>query len=162
LEIPSEIKERPSVRAHLLAAFAGGATAALLVTAAVWQYARPRNYEECMLHEMHGQQPHMYTLANKLCARRFGVEFSINLATSFTWEPDGEAVRVAVAEPNSDFAITRAFFRFSEKSCAEAKDRDYADEVAGFSPTGDTFVVRPPEGVKPICMIGRVTRARFR
>jgi hypothetical protein len=115
-----------------------------------------------MLQEMQGQPAHLYMIANKLCARRFGVEFSINLATSFTWEPDGEAVRVAVAEPNKDFAITRAFFRFSEKSCAEAKDRDYAEEVAGFSPTGDTFVVRPPDGVKPVCMIGRVTKARFR
>ena len=28
--------------------------------------------------------------------------------------------------------------------------------------TGDTFVVRPPDGVKPVCMIGRVTKARFR
>jgi hypothetical protein len=162
LELPSDIKGRPGVRSHLLAAFAGGATAALLVSAALWQYSRARNYEECMLQEMQGQPAHLYMIANKLCARRFGVKFSIYLATSFTWEPDGEAVRVAVAEPNKDFAITRAFFRFSQKSCAEAKDRDYAEEVAGFSPTGDTFVVRPPDGVKPVCMIGRVTKARFR
>jgi hypothetical protein len=150
------------MRLNWLAAFAGGATVALLVSAALWHLARPRTYEECMLQEMLGQQAQMYVIANRACSRRFGIEFPINLATTFNWVPGGEVVRVFVAEPNREYAITRAFFRFSAKECAEAKDRDYATEVAGMSEEGDTFVVRPPEGVKPVCMIGRVSKARFR
>ena len=150
------------MRLHWLAAFAGGAMVALLISAALWQLARPRSYEECMLQEMLGQHAQMYVIANRACSRRFGIEFQINLATTFNWTPDGEVVRVFVAEPSREYVITRAFFRFTAKECAEAKDRDYADEVAGVSEDGDTFVVRPPDGVKPVCMIGRVSKARFR
>jgi hypothetical protein len=150
------------MRLNWLAAFAGGATAALLVSAAVWQFSQPRSYEECMLREMLGQHAQMHTIANKYCARRFGTEFAMNLATAFSWTPDGDVVHVFVAEPNRDYVITRAFFRFTATACADAKDRDYGEEVPGVSEKGDTFVVRPPEGVKPVCMIGRVTRARFR
>ena len=35
-------------------------------------------------------------------------------------------------------------------------------EVAVASEAGDTFVVCPPDGVKPVCMMGRVSKARFR
>lgn len=150
------------MRLNWLAAFAGGATAALLLTAAVWQLSRPRSYEECMLQEMLGQHAQMYVIANRHCSRLFGIEFPINLATTFNWMPDGDIVRVFVAEPNREYVITRAFFRFSATECAQAKDRDYATEVAAVSEHGDTFVVRPPEGVKPVCMIGRVSKARFR
>ena len=150
------------MRLHWLAAFAGGAAATLLVSVALWQLSRPRTYEACMLQEMLGQHAQMYTIANRHCSRRFGIEFAINLATTFNWTPDGEVVRVFVAEPNREYVITRAFFRFSAKECAEAKDRDYAVEVAGVSDEGDTFVVRPPDGVNPVCMIGRVSKARFR
>ena len=150
------------MRSNWLAAFAGGASVALLETVALWQLSRPRNYEECMLQEMLGQAASMHVIANRLCSRRFGIEFGINLATTFTWEPEGDVVRISVTEPNKEYVVTRAFFRFSAKECAEAKDRDYGMEVAGASEAGDTFVVRPPDGVKPVCMIGRVSKARFR
>jgi hypothetical protein len=150
------------MRLNWLATFAGGATTALLASAAFWQFARARTYEECMLQEMLGQQAQMYVIANRHCSRRFRIEFAINLATAFNWTPDGDVVRIFVAEPNREYVITRAFFRFTAMECAQAKDRDYADEVAGVSDEGDTFVVRPPDGVKPVCMIGRVSKARFR
>jgi len=150
------------MRLNGLAAFAGGAAGALLASAALWQFSRPRTYEQCMLQEMLGQHAQMHVIASRHCSRQFGIEFAINLATAFNWTPDGEVVRVFVAEPNREYVITRAFFRFSGTECAQAKDRDYADEVAGVSDEGDTFVVRPPDGVKPVCMIGRVSKARFR
>jgi len=47
------------MRLNGLAAFAGGAAGALLASAALWQFSRPRTYEQCMLQEMLGQHAQM-------------------------------------------------------------------------------------------------------
>jgi hypothetical protein len=102
LAVPAKFAERyqgARMRSNWLAAFAGGASVALLATVALWQLSRPRNYEECMLQEMLGQAASMHVIANRLCSRRFGIEFGINLATTFTWEPEGDVVRISVTEP---------------------------------------------------------------
>jgi hypothetical protein len=102
-----------------------------------------------MLQEMQGQPAHLYMIANELCARRFGVEFSINLATSFTWEPDGDAVRVAVVEPNRT-SPSRARSSLQRRSCRKPR---IALRKSGGLLAGRRHVrMRPPDGVKPVCM----------
>ena len=84
-----------------------------------------------MLQEMLGQHAHDACHRQPACSRRFGIEFAINLATTFTWTPDGDVGARVRRRAEPGVCDNARVLPLQRKECAEAKDRDYADEVAG-------------------------------
>jgi hypothetical protein len=83
-----------------------------------------------MLDQMKGQPQSMYTVAHKLCARRFGKEEEIYFSgkIKFTWSYEASILGIMIEKNESEFDITKVLFLFSPKNCAESQNSDFANE----------------------------------
>ncbi|WP_193075570.1 hypothetical protein [Pseudomonas sp. FME51] len=89
-----------------------------------------QSFDECVLSEMKGQQVSMKSTAEKVCERKFPYEKEIysfrdggfNLVWSKTLF---NSIVIEAKENETDYRITKAKMRFSEKSCDESRVQDY-------------------------------------
>jgi hypothetical protein len=145
-------------------------TALVAITAAAaagamgtgWYLTRPGTFDECLLAEMRGQPTTMTATVRAVCARRFGVEQSVDLLDGFNWLvlKDGR-VSVVPTRQSLEFAVTRASFRFSAKQCRESSDVDYSAYMTRTASKNQFFEFDPPAGLKPLCMQWKDVRGRY-
>ncbi|MBD3653613.1 hypothetical protein [Kangiella sp.] len=92
------------------------------------------NYEECVLSEMKGQNSSMQSTAEKVCERKFPYEkelFSfIDGSYDFTWSKNYfGGITIEVKNNETEYQITRAIMKFSEKTCDKSQHKDFDTEV---------------------------------
>lgn len=92
------------------------------------------SYEECVLSEMKGQNPSMQSTAEKVCERKFPYEKElypfIDGNYDFTWSKNYfGGITIEVKINKTEYQITRAKMKFSEKVCDKSQRKDFDTEV---------------------------------
>lgn len=111
-----------------------------------------KNYEECVLGEMKGQQASMQSTAEKVCERKFPYEkeiysfwdgeFDIDWSTSYA-----NNISIEITSNETDYNITRAKMKLSTKSCEKSKNRDFNSVVLfEFESSGSATAFSPKAG----------------
>lgn len=117
-----------------------------------WYYTQPRNYDECMLAEMRGQQQSMYWTVEKVCSKRFNREFKVSVQ-AFSWHVTNGMVDAIPVGLSSEYAITKAVFQFSSKGCSVSTDGDYSTPIFQRPDFGHGFKFQLPyDAQSPVCM----------
>ena len=80
----------------------------------------PKNYDECMLTEMRGQDRAMFMTAQLTCERRHGVEINIPITSDdWRWTNNGLYTVVTLSDKIlASYVPIRAQFAYSLETCA--------------------------------------------
>ena len=88
----------------------------------------PASYEECLLEEMRGQQNSMLSSAETVCEREFQPEKNISHLKGqmkFGWVTHRNRPRYEVLENRTDYRVTKAKLKLSDKGCDQLTSREF-------------------------------------
>jgi hypothetical protein len=94
-------------------------------------FGGPDNYDECIVDKMKGvdlKTWHRFARepAERACQRKFESKLENNSLIDIDWsDTTDDGVVVNISENNSDFEITKAILKFSEKGCDASVDADF-------------------------------------
>ncbi len=91
--------------------------------ASAWTFG-PKNYEDCVLAKMKGQDRSMAYIATQSCEKQFPYpkEIYLNASdTEFSWWSDANSLYIRITKNRGDYNILRASFEFRSQTC-DGKD----------------------------------------
>lgn len=126
-----------------------------------WQ--QQKNYEDCVIQEMRGQDGRLLPMAAKLCQRRFKVEVPMPSGTKLNWFDDRQSVVTVRAPFDPEIKFVRATLSFSTKDCEASKRSDftYVFERRYASQEGAISIAWTNDP-RPVCMITTEAHGQYR
>lgn len=104
-----------------------GVLSAVLATPSAASWWGDSTYEECMVSQMKGQAASMFSIADKLCKRKFKQEVYVPRDNvTYNFFRDGRAARIEISK-SDEYDVTRMEVQFAGKKCSDSKPEDWGE-----------------------------------
>ncbi len=97
-------------------------------------FSKPKNFEDCVLEKMKGQDKSMRSYAIRACRKLFPEEKEIDVFLrhdiEITWSSDASSISLEIKKNDSEYEISKCIASFSFKECESITKEETVDETS--------------------------------